>query len=265
MGEATAIQVLVTVKAYPQVGRRTGESVCVAGIRTDGGRREWVRLFPVPFRDLEQDVQFTKYQYVTARAVRAKGDRRPESWTPDADSLVLGEQLPAGEKGWTRRRAVIEPVLIDSMCELQRRRKADGTSLGAFRPSEVEDVLVRHATPWDDVKRAQAAQTNVFNPDKRPLMQTPYEFSYSYRCADSACNGHKQTIIDWEIGQAWRQFRHPEPDRIEAIRHKWLEELCGTDRDPVFFAGNMHQQPGSFLILGVFWPPKAPWTPSLFS
>jgi hypothetical protein len=34
--------------------------------------------------------------------------------------------------------------------------------------------------------------------------------------------------------------------------------LCAADRDTAFFIGNQHQHPGSFLVLGVWWPPRQP-------
>jgi hypothetical protein len=42
------------------------------------------------------------------------------------------------------------------------------------------------------------------------------------------------------------------------MRKRWLDEVCAEDRDTAFFVGNMHQHPGSFLILGVWWPPRRP-------
>jgi hypothetical protein len=44
--------ILVTVKAYPVLSDAHGECICVAGVRVDDGPSRWVRLFPVPFRDL---------------------------------------------------------------------------------------------------------------------------------------------------------------------------------------------------------------------
>lgn len=38
-------------------------------------------------------------------------------------------------------------------------------------------------------------------------------------------------------------------------RRKFFNEMCGDDRDTYFFIGNQHQHPGSYLVLGVFWPP----------
>jgi hypothetical protein len=43
-------RILITVKTYPTLSRKYGETVCTAGIRPDGS---WVRLYPVPFRRLD--------------------------------------------------------------------------------------------------------------------------------------------------------------------------------------------------------------------
>lgn len=42
-------RVLITVKTYPTLSRKYGETVCTAGVREDGS---WVRIYPVPFRRL---------------------------------------------------------------------------------------------------------------------------------------------------------------------------------------------------------------------
>jgi len=244
------MRVLVTVKSYPQMGFRQGEAVCVAGLRADVSPPVWVRLFPVPFRDLSKLLQFAKYQFVEVDVSRPATDRRPESWMPREDSIRPGEKLDTSN-GWAQRRRWVEPVLIGSMCELSRRQEVDGTSLGAFRPAEVLDVTVSPAEPWSSDREALARQLNMFTPDKPVLEQVPMNFRYRYRCDEAGCRTHEQKIIDWEIGQFWRRFGDP-----AAIREKWLNQLAGRDKDVILFAGNMHQYPGSFLVLGVFWPPQ---------
>ena len=82
---------LVTVKAYPAIGKKSGEAVCVAGVRLDADTPEWIRLFPVGFRDLPADKKFHKYQVVRLKVTRSTSDRRPESRTPDLHSMVLGD------------------------------------------------------------------------------------------------------------------------------------------------------------------------------
>ena len=39
------------------------------------------------------------------------------------------------------------------------------------------------------------------------------------------------------------------------IRQKYFDELCGPEKDTHFFVGNHSRFPGTFMILGVFWPP----------
>lgn len=254
----------VTVKAYPQIGRRTGEAVCVAGVRTDTERASLVRLWPVPFRDLEADVQFKKYQRITLQAEPSSKDRRPESLWPNCDTIACHETLASSGSGLKRRRALVESVLSDSMCELARRQEKDSTSLGAFRPMDVMDVEVERAEEWTAARRSQAAQGNLLLPDKTPLQQMPWKFLYRHRCADTACGGHRQSIVDWEIARFWMRTTGSDEQRVEAVRRRWTETLCSADRDVVFFVGNMHQHPTNFLVLSVFWPKKEAIIPSLF-
>jgi hypothetical protein len=58
MALEVAMRVLVTVKAYPGLSTRRGETVCVAGVRVDTDAPEWVRLYPVAFRDLPKTERF---------------------------------------------------------------------------------------------------------------------------------------------------------------------------------------------------------------
>jgi len=45
---------------------------------------------------------------------------------------------------------------------------------------------------------------------------------------------------------------------VEAIRGKWLDELCGADRDAMLFVGDQHTRPGQFLVLGTWSPIRRP-------
>ncbi|MBE7518992.1 MAG: hypothetical protein HS107_07060 [Thermoflexaceae bacterium] len=250
------LQLLVTVKAYPALSRKHGEVVCVAGVRTDTERPEWVRLFPVPFRDLPFDQRFTKYQIITVECRRPSTDRRPESYQPDPDTLVLGETLPAGGT-WPERRALIEPLTVESMCWIQAQQKVDGTSLGVFRPAEVLDFEMEpEPEDWDPGKLGIASQPSLFFPGKKGLQKIPYRFRYVYRCSESDCGTHSQSIVDWELAQSFLSWghRYSRPVLLERIREKWLGDLCGPDKDTMFYVGNQHQHPESFLVLGVFYP-----------
>lgn len=67
-------RILITVKTYPTLSTKYGETVCTAGVRADG---TWVRLYPVPFRRLDEKERYRKYDWVECSLVRHTGDPRP--------------------------------------------------------------------------------------------------------------------------------------------------------------------------------------------
>ena len=252
------ITVVPTVKAYPALLNDLAEAVCVAGFRTSLFEQpQWIRLFPVPFRELEGDQKFRKWQEITVNVEPSNKDRRPESVLPFSDTIHAGRELPLRE-----RRALVDSMPHESMCAIIDQEKLDGTSLGVVRPRQVIDVVVEERDA-DEVRVQQrrvddaAAQQKLFGPALAPLEVISHRFLYRYLCEDPECAGHRQGIVDWEISAAYRKWRRQYPtDFIERIRQKWLDDLCGPNRDTRFFVGNMHQHPQSFLVLGVFSPKR---------
>lgn len=152
------------------------------------------------------------------------------------------------------------------MCNVLRRQRDDGTSLAAFRPKKVLDLVIeRRDVNVDKAEfaRAWAAQPSLLDAvgaDERAhqikaLEQIPWTFKYRYRCSHPDCNGHEQTIIDWEIAELYRSLRS-HGDWQDQLKAKWLNQMCAPDRDTAFFVGNQHQHPTAFLVLGVWWPPR---------
>jgi hypothetical protein len=252
------IEMVVTVKAYPSLSTKYGETVCVAGVRTDTLTPKWVRLYPVGYRDLGYSLRFTKYQRI-AIDVDDSSDPRPESLKPNLDSLRLGEVIST-KKGWRDRRLLVEPLLVPSMCELREQQRVDGRSLGIFRPTRVDDLTIEAVPPeWDANRQPLADQASLFMPVKSGLEKIPYRFRYNYYCQHDGCPGHEQTIVDWEIAQLYRTLRDrgdTEPEVLRKIKNKWLGQMCSPKRDTAFFVGNQFRNPDGFLVLGVFWPPR---------
>ena len=69
-------QVLVLCKTYPSPSGKHTETSCVAGMDEDG---QLIRLFPVPFRLVDDEKQFKKWQWIKVRVEKAKNDHRFES------------------------------------------------------------------------------------------------------------------------------------------------------------------------------------------
>ncbi|PKQ18761.1 MAG: hypothetical protein CVT68_01750 [Actinobacteria bacterium HGW-Actinobacteria-8] len=257
-GHEDVATVLVTVKAYPAIGKKTGEAVCVAGVRLDREKPEWIRLFPVGFRDLPADKQFKKYQVLKLKVLPATSDRRPESLKPDLSSLRVGDVVAAAS-GWAHRQALMEPLIgATTTCELLAGVRADaGTapSLGLIKP-RVTDFSVA-VNPAYQAVDAGSATTDLFGHPKDLLEESPVIAKFKYRCASRDCGGHQQSLIDWESGQLARRNRneHGEAAMLRLHRERFLDERCSPDRDIHFYVGNMHQHPGDFLVLGLWSPP----------
>ncbi len=66
------IDFIPLVKAYPALSSKYGEVSCVAGTEMTADGPRWVRLYPVPFRSLEDDKQFRKYQPVLVASSAAR-------------------------------------------------------------------------------------------------------------------------------------------------------------------------------------------------
>ncbi len=69
-------RILITVKTYPTLSRKHGETVCTAGIREDGS---WVRLHPVPFRRLDEREQYRKFDWIELDVRKSISDHRLET------------------------------------------------------------------------------------------------------------------------------------------------------------------------------------------
>jgi hypothetical protein len=68
-------RILILCKTYPSPSGKHVETSCVAGME-EGGRL--IRLFPVPFRLVDDEKQFKKWQWIKARVEKARNDHRPE-------------------------------------------------------------------------------------------------------------------------------------------------------------------------------------------
>lgn len=51
-------RIFIVVKTYPTPSQRDVETSCTAGITDDGS---FIRLYPIPFRLLEEDKKFKRY------------------------------------------------------------------------------------------------------------------------------------------------------------------------------------------------------------
>jgi len=74
-------------------------------------------------------------------------------------------------------------------------------------------------------------------------------------------------IEDWEVGALfWRMVDGGDSHETAAakVRQKFLDELCGPDKDTHFIVGTVLAYPKSWVVIGVFYPKRGEKQLSLF-
>jgi hypothetical protein len=259
------LRVLITVKAAPNPSEKSGETVCVAGLALDdvGLQPNWVRLYPINFRLLEEGSQFKKYDIVELIAIPSRGDPRGESWKPDMSTLRVVDHLPH-TSGWKRRKVLLQPMLELSMCALneENRGGATGRSLALVTPRRVTGLRISAHPGWTPAEQAKidvyVNQLDLFGDGDRTSLEAPRLIGrYLWNCWAHGCRGHEQSIIDWEFValQRQRQCRDLGDEELGTVlRRKFLDMMCRQDRSPSFYVGNQAKRNHVFHVLGVYYP-----------
>ena len=241
---------------------RHGESVCLAGFRTDQVMTSsWIRLYPLNVRDLPADAAVRTWDEVDLRMIKAQDDHRPESYTPDRDSISVVGSLDT-KRSWEARRSLVSLLpQAETMREVLALQGDQGISLSIVHPGQVLDLEITQKPPGEIAELRQradrlASQGGLFDTvTKEPLEPIPLNFHYLVRYPDDP-EPRRLKLIDWEINQTWRKWRNLYEDPEQRMREKWLNEKTGPSREALFFVGNQKRFPQQFLLLGIFSPPK---------
>ena len=255
--EVRSLRLMITVKAAPNPSQTYGETVCVAGVSVDPNRPGWIRLYPVNFRYLEQDTRFSKVRHRHRRRAEGAGGREPRSWKPRMATLRVEKSLRA----WDPRRPHIAPYINTTMCELNAAARGEGVgpSLGLVRAASVEDFVVETHPGWTRDEQTKidnyVGQLDLFGGEDRTPLEAPrLKGTYHRHCRSEGCRGHKQGNIDWELVAFQRTMRSlGDAELADAIKAKFLGELCAPDRDVAFYVGNQAKRRNVFSVLGVWW------------
>lgn len=255
---------LIVVRTYPNPATKGVEVSCTAAI-TD--KREWLRLFPVPWRLLDSDQQFRKYQWVQVTVTKSTKDGRPESYKLKPDGIkILSEKLPT-DREWQARKDIVLPLKSPSLCFLKRQQKAQGhPTLGIFRPKKIQGLVITSAaSSWTDAQLAILRQGHLFvESPKAELEKIPFNFQYQFSCDDDQCNGHKIICTDWEMGELYRKCRDSYGDAWEdKFRQRYETDMIHKN-DTHFYVGTMRGHPDVWIIVGLFYPPRPAKGPGLF-
>jgi hypothetical protein len=239
-------RILVTVKTYPTLSRKYGETVCTAGVREDG---TWVRLYPVPFRRLDDAEQYLKFDWLECDVIKSPGDSRPESFRPkDVKQLNAVDHVDTSNNWRERRRILLQTAKVHNQLQpLIDGAKKNTLSLAVFKPARIIDFLWEEEDrDWDQSKvaemRDRSLQGVLFEEDAwrqtfKLINKLPYNFSYCFEDADGKTS--TMQVFDWEIGQLyWSCLKRTDSDEAVAlakVKEKYFGEFMKKDLH--FFLG----------------------------
>ncbi|MEX2158028.1 MAG: hypothetical protein WEB04_01345 [Dehalococcoidia bacterium] len=251
-GKWQSKRVLITVRTYPTPANKGAETSCTAGITDEG---QWIRLFPINYRQLEPEQKFHKYDWVNVRVAKAS-DPRPESYTVDLESIEI-ESAVKPSRNWQARKEIVLPLEARSLCSLKRERdEHKHPTLGIFKPREITRLVIEpDDEDWTPEEKQKLRQPNLFN--QRPVIELtklPFRFSYEFVCNDAGCQGHKLSCTDWELGAAFIDWRNRYGARWEEKFCQKFERQMIHERDTRFYVGTVAAHPHIWIIIGLFYP-----------
>ncbi len=267
----TTEKIFITAKTYPTHSSKYQELVCTAGIRENG---EWIRLYPIPFRQLYGNNKFKKYTWIEAETGKPFNDHRPDSKRINISSLKIIEHI-GSENDWSRRKQLIlekTPVYTNIKDIITKAQKDNSMSLCTFKPTKFLGVEIE---PKKDIKSYTHLEKQKFKTANRSLFddeesvidfismpEIPYRFKLPF--LDDCGQKSSMSIIDWEISQLYLNIKRNEKDE-NVILQKVKDKLEGfiQNKDLYLFLGTMRtmhsHSKNPYTIIGLFYPPNTPF------
>jgi len=257
---------LILANTYPNPSSKYRETNCVAAVSTIG---KLLRLYPIPYRLLDGQDKFKKWEWVSAKIQKAKGDNRPESYRIDVDSIERHAKISTNRQ-WNDRLRWVRSHVIESFDKLEQRRKETGETLGVIGPVTLLglDIVEQKDTDWTAKELTSLSQDGLFDSDevrnRRPLRKLPYRFYYRYKLNGSE---HRHLLTDWEVGALYWNCKQKYGQSWETKLRGRIEDEFAKKKDLLFLMGTVHRFPDTWLIVAMVYPPKGafePLQPSLF-
>jgi hypothetical protein len=257
-------KVLITVKTYPLPSRSYTELVCTAGLLNG---EKWIRMYPIPFRFLQDQKQYPKYSWVELNLVRNTKDFRPESYRLNNENIKVLDTIGTAN-AWDARKSYVLKETFTSMEKLIKLAKSSAKkSLATVKPKEIVKFEIKNdEREWKPDWLEQIKQMDMFEPanssgQRKVVRKLPCKFYYHFLTDDNKLR--KLMIEDWEIGALfWRCISQTDGDEEAAkqmVREKYFDQFV-NEKDLHLFVGttflNHNIAPNPFVIIGVFYPPK---------
>ena len=177
--ELPKARVLITVKTYPLPSRSYTELVCTAGL-LDGDK--WIRMYPIPFRFLQDQKRYPKYSWIEIDLVRNTKDFRPESYRLKRENITVLDTIGT-TNAWAARKSFVFKETFTSMDDLVKLAKGPAKkSLATMKPKEIVKFEIEDdEREWRKDWLEKIKQMDLFEPanqsgQRKVVRKLPYKF-----------------------------------------------------------------------------------------
>src|SRR5271157_507692 len=249
-GSEKTIELMVNCKTYPAVSSKYVETVCTGGVTAEG---DFVRLYPVPFRFLDADEQYDRWDVIRVRAHRDTKDQRPESW-----HLVPGSTIERiGSVSTDKRRWEWMRKTVHASAEAMGSK---GLTNGCVEITPLELYWKPDPKEWTPSQLKIIQQGDLFA--SKEQMQSladrvPYQYRLKYR-EKSTGREDDGKVLAWSYYQGFRRVRSQTGDdesALETVAQRVRNSIFSQDRT-VFAILGTHIRFGHWMISSLYHLPS---------
>jgi hypothetical protein len=247
-GSEETIEMLVNCKTYPAISKKYIETVCTGGVRHDG---TFVRLYPVPFRFLNKEEQYERWDIIQVKAYRDTKDQRPESWHL-AGSIKIIKSATTKKQQWAWMKKAIYP----SRAAMEDKKLTNG----CVEIEPLQFYWKADSKKWTEKQLGVINQRDLFIPhEKMPLAtdKVPFEFRLRYREKSTGIEDDNK-VLAWSYYEGFRKFRRDygsDAKALEAV-HKKVAESIFNSENKVFGIFGTHSRIGIWMVSALYHVPK---------
>ncbi len=196
-GSERTIELMVNCKTYPVVSNKYMETVCTGGVQNDG---RFVRLYPVPFRFLDEEEQYARWDVIRVRVYKDTKDDRPESWHLQPGTKIEKlKRITTEKRRWDWMKHTVHSS-TEKMTEA-------GVTNGCVEIEPTEFYWKPDNKKWSDGQLKVMRQGNLFVSDK-DLESLADRVPWQYRLKFKEKNSGREDdakVLAWSLYQGLRR------------------------------------------------------------
>lgn len=216
---------------------------------------------------LEGNKQFRKWQWITARVEKARGDLRPESHRIFIDTIECETNPISTAGGWVQRLPHIAGFeTFSTLSAVEQARLKSSATLALLKPARILrlEITKTREVDWTDEEKRKLMSFQrqgllfAHADEVKLLRKLPYDFYYVYESNEQPGKTERRIkLVDWEVGALyWKTHAAYGVNWEQAFRQKIEIEL--PSKDLTILVGNMHQYQDQWLGVSLIYPPKRP-------